>query len=82
MNLVNEADVYEDEGFLEVLEECNRRGLIEKHQELGIKARAYFQERFAFMDKDAILGFLELFRELGFLLEDHLICGMLRDHLH
>jgi hypothetical protein len=82
VGLVQEADVYEDEGFLEVLNECNRRGLIERHPELGVKARVYFQDRFAYMEREAILGYLELFRELGMLFEDQEISGMLRDHLH
>jgi hypothetical protein len=70
VNLVQEADVYEDEGFLEVLNECNQRGLIEKHLELGAKARIYFEDRFPYMEREAILGYLELFRELGMLFED------------
>jgi hypothetical protein len=34
------------------------------------------------MEREAILGYLELFRELGMLFEDQEISGMLRDHLH
>ena len=70
VNLVQEADVYEDEGFLEVLNEYNKRGLIETHLELGAKARIYFEDRFPYMEREAILGYLELFRELGMLFED------------
>jgi len=73
--------VYEDEGFLEVLNECNRRGLIERHPEIGAKARVYFEDRFPYMERGSILGYLELFRELGMLFEDEDISGMIREHL-
>jgi hypothetical protein len=33
------------------------------------------------MEREAILGYLELFRELGMLFEDEEISGMLREHL-
>ncbi len=51
VQLIQEADVFEDEGFLDVLNECHARGLIEKHQDLGVKARVYFQERFPYMER-------------------------------
>jgi hypothetical protein len=56
-------------------------GLIEKYQDLDVKARVYFQERFPYMEREAILGYLELFRELGLLFEDQEISEMLREHL-
>jgi hypothetical protein len=34
------------------------------------------------MEREAILGYLEMFREMGMLFEDEDIQGMLRDHLH
>ena len=41
----------------------------------------YFQERFPYMEREAILGYLELFRELGMLFEDQEIVLMLGEHL-
>ena len=81
-NLVQEADVYEDEGFLEILNECHRLGMMEKYPELAGKARIYFQDRFQFMERETILGYLEFFREFGLLFEDEEIPVMLRGHLN
>jgi hypothetical protein len=61
--------------------ECHNRGLIEKYQDLGVKARVYFQERFTFMDHKTILGYLELFKELGMLFDDKEIMLLMKPHL-
>lgn len=42
VELILEGRIYEDEAFLDVLLECQKRGLIEKYQDLGVKARVYF----------------------------------------
>ena len=79
--LILESRIFEDEAFLEVLQECHSRGLIEKYQDLGVKARVYFQERFTFMDHKTILGYLELFKELGMLFDDKEIMLLMKPHL-
>lgn len=42
VDLVLVSRIFEDEAFLEVLNECQHRGLIESYPDLAIKARAYF----------------------------------------
>ena len=70
IELVLEGKIYEDEAFLEILNEFQAKGLMDKYEELGVKARVYFQERAAFMDRPQVLGFMELFKDLGYLFED------------
>lgn len=66
---------------MEVLNECNNKSLIVKYQELAVKARVYFQDRFDFMDRKTILGFLELFNSLGMLFEDKELAIAMKDHI-
>jgi hypothetical protein len=42
IELVQESSIYEDSGFLEVLNECHSRGLLADNQDLYVKARVYF----------------------------------------
>lgn len=42
MEIVQESTIYEDEGFLLVLNECRRMNLLATYQDLDVKARAYF----------------------------------------
>ena len=81
LEIVQESSIYEDSGFLEVLNECHTRGLLTENQDLYVKSRVYFQERFPYMDRADILGYLELFWELGLLFEDEEIAHLLRAHL-
>lgn len=70
VELVLENRVYEDQAFLEILNEFHKQELIAKYQELAVKARVYYQDRFAFMERENIIGYLELFKDLGMLFED------------
>lgn len=73
--------MYEDAAFLAVLNECHKKGLIEKYQDLGVKARVYFQERFPFMERTTLLGFGELFKELGILFDDKEYALVMKEHI-
>ena len=42
VEIVQDATIYEDDGFLEVLREMHSRGILEKYEDLVVKARAYF----------------------------------------
>jgi hypothetical protein len=81
VELVLEGSFYEDEAFLEILKDFHSKGLIEKYQDLGVKARVYFQERFDYMNHKSILGYLELFKELGMLFEDKEITLLMKEHM-
>jgi len=80
VELVLESRFYEDEALLQVLQEMDKDGLIEKHQELAVKARAYFHERFDFMEKENLLGFIEIFNKHGMLFEDKTVALQMKDH--
>jgi hypothetical protein len=81
VELVLEGRFYEDEAFLELLNEFNRMGLIEKYQDLVVKARAYFQERFDYMERKPMLGYLEFFKQMGILFEDKEAALLMKEHV-
>jgi hypothetical protein len=81
VEIVLESNFYEDEALLELLKEFRKVGLLEKYQELIVKGRVYFQERFDLMERRTILGFLELFRDYGMLFEDKEVALLMRDHM-
>ena len=42
VELVLESRIYEDEAFLDFVVELSQKGLIEKYQDVAVKARVYF----------------------------------------
>lgn len=81
VELVLEGRYFEDEAFLEIMKEFLAAGIVEKYQDLAVKARVYLQERFEFMERGTMLGFIELFKELGMLFEDKEIALLMKDHI-
>ena len=81
VEIVLESRFYEDEALLELLQEFKKKGLIEKYQNLIVKARVYFEERFDLMERRTILGFLELFLDFGMLFEDREAAMLMKGHV-
>lgn len=46
------------------------KGLLAQSEQLLFKVRAYYEERFDFMDKHNVLKYLEFFKEIGMLFHD------------
>jgi hypothetical protein len=82
VELVMEFSSFEDEALLEIMMNFHEKGILEKQQDLAVKLRVYCQERFDFMDRNTMLGYLEFFNKIGMYFEDKEAMLLIKDSLN
>eukprot|EP00347_Sterkiella_histriomuscorum_P020420 403337874 len=81
IEIVFDFDQFQDQDYLELMNILDAKGYFAQYQDLIVKCRFYFQQRFNYMEKESIIGYLELMQRHGLVFEDKELMNLIASHV-